>query len=117
MDDNGTKVLSKQHPPVPPNRVIPEMTDVEFQQLIEDRSKSEAPKFDDFEGIQRQELAPLVKEILQTVIPKVEKTIEGMVLRYNEQNDQYYEGEYFIVINQQHLSLHEGGSKEGKLLH
>ena len=53
MDENGTKVLSKQHSPVPPNRVIPERIDAETLQLIYDGSKSEAPKFDDFEGTQR----------------------------------------------------------------
>jgi len=36
--------------------------------------------------------------VLPTVIPKAEKTIEGRVLRFNEINDQNYEGQYFILI-------------------
>ena len=53
MDDNGTKLLLKQQPPLPSNRILPEIVDAEIYQLIEDGSKSKAPKFDYFEGTQR----------------------------------------------------------------
>jgi hypothetical protein len=55
MDDNGTKLLSKQQPPLPSNRILPECVDAEIYQLIEYGCKSEPPKFDDFDGTQRQE--------------------------------------------------------------
>ena len=55
--------------------------------------------------------------MLPTVIPKAEKTIEGMVVRFNEINDQNYEGQYFVVIEKQQLEVYEGASKEGKLWH
>jgi F420-0:gamma-glutamyl ligase-like protein len=57
-----------------------------------------------------------VKETLPPVIPKAEKTIEGLVRRYVEKNYQYEDG-YFIVLSEQRLSVYEGNSKEGQQLH
>jgi hypothetical protein len=58
-----------------------------------------------------------LKEVLPTVIPKAEKTIEGRALRFNEINDQNYEGEYFVVIEEHQLEVREGASKEGKIMY
>jgi hypothetical protein len=57
-----------------------------------------------------------VKETTPPITMKIEKTIEGMVRRYNEMNYQYENG-YFIVLNNQKLSVYKGNSKEGELLH
>ena len=42
--------------------------------------------------------------------------MESKAGRYNEKDNCYDDG-YFIVLNQQQLSLYKGDSKEGELLH
>jgi hypothetical protein len=51
-----------------------------------------------------------------TVSEKPEKKIEGKVKRLNEEDNLYEDG-FFIVLEDQMLSVHEGESKEGELLH
>jgi hypothetical protein len=31
MDDNGTKVLPKKQPPLPPNRIFPKEEEIDFE--------------------------------------------------------------------------------------
>jgi hypothetical protein len=44
MDDNGTKVHPEKQPPLSQNIIIPDRTDPEIEDLIEE----EAPQFDVF---------------------------------------------------------------------
>jgi hypothetical protein len=57
-----------------------------------------------------------VKETTPPITMKTEKTIEGMVRRYNKMNYQYENG-FFIVLSKHKLSVYKGNSKEGELLH
>ena len=116
MDDNGTKLLPKQHPQPPQNSILPMAMDSENQRVLEDGAKNDEPIVNYIEGAQRSDYAPLVKETLPPVIPKAEKTIEGLVRRYVEKNYQYEDG-YFIVLSEQTLLVYERNSKEGQLLH
>jgi hypothetical protein len=63
MDDNGTKVLPKKLPLLPPNSILPK----EIQNdpaSSEGGPESEVPDVNEIKGTQRSEQAPLVKETL-----------------------------------------------------
>ena len=42
MDDNGTKVLPKKQPPLPPNRILPTEEEIDFENS-EGGPESEVP--------------------------------------------------------------------------
>jgi hypothetical protein len=65
---------------------------------LEDGTKSEEAKIKGAPP-QRSEEAPLVKETAApAVTKKAEKTIEGVVRRFNEADNRFVEG-FFVVLN------------------
>jgi hypothetical protein len=63
MDDNGTKVLPKKQPPLPPNRILPKEIENEPAHT-EGGPEREVPDFNEIKGTQRSEQAPPVEETL-----------------------------------------------------
>jgi hypothetical protein len=63
MDDNGTKVLPKKLPPLPPNRILPKEIEKELAHF-EGSLESEVPIVNEIEETQRSEHAPTFKEKL-----------------------------------------------------
>ena len=63
MDDNGTKVLQKKQPPLPPNRILPKEPEIDFEDS-EGGPESEVPDVNEIKGTQRSEQALPVKETL-----------------------------------------------------
>jgi hypothetical protein len=63
MDDNGTKVLPKKQPPLPPNRILPKEIENDTAQS-EGGPESEVPHVNQIQETQRSEQAPPVKETL-----------------------------------------------------
>lgn len=57
-----------------------------------------------------------MKDKAPVVSQKVEKRIEGMVNKLNQERYRYESG-YYIVLFKQQLSVYEGDSKESELLH
>ena len=64
MDDKGTKVLPKQHPPLQSNRVLPTEEVIDFDEHFEGGPEIKSPDVNYIEENQRSEQAPSGKEIL-----------------------------------------------------
>ena len=63
MDENGTKVLPKKLPPLPPNRILPKEIENDPAHA-EGGPESELPDVNEIKGTQQSEQAHPVKETL-----------------------------------------------------
>ena len=120
MEENGTKVLSKQQPQLPKKIIIPEEIDLEFEQFHEYGPKmSEAHIFNELKQTNREDESPLEIESLPAVTNILKETAEGQAIKliYQKDCNKYSQEECFIELKDNKLCLFEAGSIEGKLIH